>query len=224
MELDEVLVLTFAASPGRIAALELVADLDRPVARQQQGQGLGPGETPAQVAKPKSRRLSALARDLSKADQIAAFDRDVAADVAPEQVVERRPPQQRAQHAGPRDPDARAARSGPTERDGRAVPQPERKGSIDRLREMLEDVARSLDLSLRQAAFPQGAARGGGGCAPGRRGTQPRRAAVRRGSRRQACPVAARYSMLCARRGHRSDRARGESTSWLLICRATRKR
>ena len=37
MELDEVLVLVFAAPPGGITALELVADLDRSVARQQQG-------------------------------------------------------------------------------------------------------------------------------------------------------------------------------------------
>ena len=83
------------------------------------------------------------------ADQVAAFELDVAADVTSEQVVERRPPQQRAQHARARDPDAGAVGSGPTERDRRAVPQPQRKRHIERLREMLEDAAGTLRRSIK---------------------------------------------------------------------------
>src|SRR5687768_14360613 len=107
MELDEFLVLRLATPPGRIAALELMADLSRPVARQQQRQRLSPREPLAQVGKADSRLLLAPACGLDEADQIAAFEINVTADVAPEQVVERRPAEQRPEHARPRDDDAR---------------------------------------------------------------------------------------------------------------------
>ena len=171
--------------------------------------GLGPGETPAQVAKAQSGRFPALARDASKADQIAAFDRDVAADVAPEQVVERRPPQQRAQHP-PAIGDAPVLRSDRAEWSCR--PSASAKG------------ARSPSCSKTwrrrrpcfAAAFPRCGGRGVS--APGGAGRNPDVQPCL-SSKRQACPVTAGYSMLA--RPLRTDHP--ERAHGLLICRATRK-
>ena len=72
---------------GRVAALELMADLCRAIARQQQGQRPRPREPLAQVGKADPRLILAPARRLDEGDQVA-LDLEIAADVAPKQMVE----------------------------------------------------------------------------------------------------------------------------------------
>jgi hypothetical protein len=153
VELDEILFLPLCRAPRRVAASELVADRRRALARQQQRQRLLPGETLAQIAKTDPALLPLPARGLDQADQVAALDRDVAADIAPEQVVERGSPEQRAKHARPGDRDARAARPASPERDRRPVPEPQRERGINDPGEMPEHLARGLDLLFLHPAF-----------------------------------------------------------------------
>ena len=105
----------------------------------------------------------------------------------PEQMIERRPPEQRAEHARRPDPDARAARAGPAERDRRAVPQAQRHRGIEELREMLEDVACGLDLLVLQPRLPK-VDRRAGCCAPLGREKQRRLALTTARPRQEACP------------------------------------
>ena len=155
MKLDELLFLVLRP-PGRIAAMELVTDRGRPIVGEQQGQRLGPGKTLAQIPEANLALLLAPARGIDEIEQIAALDVDVADRVAPEQVLERRPPEQRAEHPRSGDPDARAVRAGAPERDLGAVPEPERERRVEDPGEVLEDLARGLDLSFLQPAFPEG--------------------------------------------------------------------
>ena len=132
-----------------------MADRGRPIAGQQQRQRIGPGKPLAQIAQPEPRRLLRLARGVEEADQIAARKLDIATDVAPEQRVERRPPEQRPQDLGPRDRDGGAARRLAAERDQRAVPEPDRERNIELLRQMPEHPPRRFEVSFRQSGFPR---------------------------------------------------------------------
>ena len=98
-------------------------DFRASVPRQEEQQGAGPGEASAQVGKAETGGLLALARRLDEADQIAALDLDVAADVAPEQVIERGAGDTAAQDPRAADRDRGAAHGVATGQDHRASPR-----------------------------------------------------------------------------------------------------
>ncbi len=157
VELDEIPVPIFCAPPRRVAAVEFVADRRPAVAGQQQAQRPGPGKALAQLAEADSGGLPAPARRLDEADQIAALDLDVAADVAPEQMIERRPAQQRPQDPRSADRDhGRVVGHVAAEGDHGAVPEPDRERGIDLAREMAEDVPCRFDAALAQTGLLRG--------------------------------------------------------------------
>ena len=147
VELDVVLVVGGLALAAGDLALKALIVVDVVAARGEERVEL-PGEL-QRVATLQLHRAAALVELRAEVDQRAAGKVDALVDVVADEVVERRPAQQRADDAGVGDADLERAGDVLAERRQRAVPQAQRGVEIELAGEFARQAARRLELPRR---------------------------------------------------------------------------